>query len=99
MTPIKVVGEDGRKYVLVPVKDTATDKVGRQYIMEKLGITKSSLSRAPWDFPDFGVKLRNAHRGAKPYTRKEVDDWLSIPQRIRKKRYIEWREKNNEDNQ
>ena len=98
MTPIKVVGEDGREYVLVPVKDTA-EKVGRQYIMDKLGITKSSLSRAPWDFPDFGVKLKSAPRGARPYTRKEVDDWLAIPQRIRKRRYLEWKERNNEDNQ
>lgn len=90
MTPTMVKDETGRRFILFPVKEPPEEMVGREYIRESLDVTNSMLSKAPWDFPDFGVSLRG-RRGHRPYKKSDVDKWLAIPARIRRQRYMEWR--------
>lgn len=78
---------DGEAYLLTPAENIP---VGTTYIIESLGISRASLSRSPWHYPDFGVKMRG-HKRIKPYSKLEVDSWLTIPARKRREMYLEWR--------
>lgn len=94
MPPSVFYDEDGNKVLLVPIRER-TEMVGRKYIRAKLGCSNSELSKRPWHFPDFGEKIYG-HYGAEPYTKKEVDAWLSIPAKVRRERYREWKDSGNE---
>lgn len=94
MPPSIFTDENGRKVLLVPVKQPRV-MVGRKYIAQRLGVGNAELSKRPWHFPDFGEKVYGK-RNPMPYTKAEVDDWLSIPARARRKMYMEWKEKQNE---
>lgn len=61
-------------------------KVGRTYIRQYLGVSNATMSRNPWNFPppDFGKGLK---RREKRYTEKEVIEWLSKPEKIRRRIY------------
>ena len=93
MEQMRMMVIDGRTYRLIP---TDNELVGTDYIIERLGIKRATLSRSPWHYPDFGVKMKG-HKRIKPYTRTEVDSWLAIPSRIRRERYLEWRKENEID--
>ena len=97
MPPSIFTDEKGNKVLLVPVKQPKV-MVGRQYISQRLGVGNAELSKRPWHFPDFGQKTYG-HRNPMPYTKEEVDRWLSIPARARRRMYLEWKEKSNEGNQ
>ena len=84
-----LMDEDGNRYILVPIRQKK-EMVGREYVMQRLGIGKAQLSRSPWNLPDFGMKVKG-HKGIKPYTKDEVDEWLTIPARRRREMYKEWK--------
>ena len=86
---------DGKAYFLIPAENVP---VGSTYITETLGISRATLSRSPWHYPDFGVRMRG-HKRIKPYGKLEVDSWLTIPAKVRRERYYEWRRSNEADKQ
>ena len=92
MPPSVFLDEEGRRVILVPVKEPS-EMVGRKYIAERLGVSNSVLSRSPWHFPDFGERVYG-HKDPRPYSKKDVDDWLAIPARRRRAMYMEWRSRN-----
>ena len=87
----------GEEYILIPAKEYMADKMGRAEIREYLEVSNVTLTRKPWMFPDFGKALKG-HVGVKPYTRGQVMDWLSIPEKKRKKLYLESKGDLNETN-
>lgn len=87
MSPKTVRDEEGRRYILVPVRESS-EYVGREYIMEKLGISHSALSHQPWMYPDFGKAIAG-RRNCRPYRKEEVDEWLAIPAKKRRRMYLE----------
>ena len=87
--------ETGQEMMLVPVYKKP-EYVGREYIMSRLGITTSCLSKCPWHMPDFGEKVKERRR-ARPYLKRDVDEWLSIPAKERRERYMEYRRNNGTD--
>lgn len=95
MPPNILYDESGNKVLMIPIREPKM-MVGRKYIAEKLECSNSELSKRPWNFPDFGVKVYGFYN-PKPYTKQEVDSWLSIPAKERRRRYREWKEKNNEN--
>ena len=82
MNRIKI---DGKDYILTPADNTP---VGTEYIRSVLGITSSTLSRSPWHYPDYGKAVKG-HKRTKPYRKSDVDSWLAIPARTRRRRYME----------
>lgn len=83
----------GQKYVLVPEAEyeiLTDEKVGTRFVADYLGVTQVTAWRNKWNYPDFGKALEG-RRGSniKPYSRKEMENWLRIPDRIRKKKYME----------
>lgn len=87
----------GQTFVLTPIDEYMDEKVGREEIRSYLECDRMTLFRKPWVFPDFGVALQGK-RGAKPYSRKQVLDWLSIPEKKRKRLYEEYIGDRNEAN-
>lgn len=79
--------ETGQVVLVVPVY-TRKEYVGRKYICERLGVDNSNLNHCPWNLPDFGKAIRG-RRDVKPYLKNEVDEWLAIPAKERKRRYME----------
>ena len=88
------VDKDGKRYILVPVKDQ-DEMVGREYVMKCLGIKKAQMSRTPWNLPDFGEAVKGRRR-IRPYHKEDIDKWLLIPSKKRREMYKEWKETQNE---
>lgn len=87
----------GKTFVLTPIDEYMDEMLGRQDIMEYLECSNVTLFRKPWVFPDFGVAVKGK-RGIKPYKRRDVLDWLAVPENKRKKLYKEYKEKENGTN-
>lgn len=75
---------DGVEYLLIPVEE---EFVGKKFVREYLGISHTTVYRKPWLFPDFGKAMESVER---PYRRKDILDWLSIPESQRKRMYEEF---------
>ncbi len=78
--------------------DYDSQKCGRTEIAEMCGFFHSdgtpnvnnlypTNSKARYCFPNF--EIEKANKGAKPWTRKEVREWLSIPLKDRERMYKE----------
>lgn len=77
-----------KTYVLKPIEEYMDERIGREEIASYLECNRAMLSRKPWIFPDFGEAVKGL-RGAKPYRRQDVLDWLSIPEKKRKRLFLE----------
>lgn len=88
----------GEEYIIIPASQYMADRMGRAEIREYLEVSNVTLTRKPWMFPDFGRALKG-HVGIKPYTRQQVMDWLAIPEKKRKKLYLESKGESDEINE
>lgn len=77
---------NGRIYRLV---SDSGEMWGKREIAEYLGISVSRVIQKPWTMPDYGEALRGKPLGTRAYTREEAIEWLSIPERERRRRYRE----------
>lgn len=71
----------------IEAKQGESFKVGIGYIAERLGVCKSAVIMSPWHMPNFGEGFQRNVR--KEWLQKDVDEWLAIPVKERRRMYKE----------
>lgn len=89
----------GEECYIIPIKDLQAieedELVGLDFITEYLETDRLGLWRRPWELPDFG----EPKNGKRVYKKSKVMEWLAIPAKKRKRMYMEYKEKQNENNE